>query len=384
MAAIPVQSFPAPILGGMPLTVYADVFVIVNLYIDFFLLWCVRRFLGLRAKSWRLVAGSLLGALCALVSLAPLPAGVLLLAGGAAALAAAAGAFCPLPWQQLLRAWLGLWVFSFLLAGFFLFLIRFFAPGNIAVFGSAVYLDLSLPLLFLFTCGAYGAFWLFQRLFPRDSAGARLCTLCVENRGRRVEVTAKADTGNALREPFSGLPVVVCEADALGGAAPPGAWGFLTEGAAPPAAGQLRLVPFESLGGGGVLPAFRPDRVTEKKTGRELACYVALYRQKLSAGTFSALYNPDQFPTAREQPPARKPAFSLKPLLGGAILAPPRLWVASAWRTPPTAFAGRGRGPCQLARQRAGPRPACPITNHGGAALCYCNFSETCVPAWRP
>ena len=27
------------------MTVYADVFVIVNLYIDFFLLWCVRRFL---------------------------------------------------------------------------------------------------------------------------------------------------------------------------------------------------------------------------------------------------------------------------------------------------------------------------------------------------
>lgn len=278
------------------MTIYADVFLIVNLYIDFFLLWCVKCSLHLRAKGWRLVAGSLAGALCAFAGLAPLPGWLYPLAGGMGALAAAAGAFSPLPWQQLLRAWLGMWVYSFLLAGFFLFLIRFFAPGNIAVLGSAIYLDLSLPLLFLFTCGAYGAFWLLRRAFPRESAGARLCTLCIEHQGARVEVAAKADTGNALREPFSGLPVVVCEAAALGAAAPAGALGFLAGGGPPAAGDQLRLVPFESVGGTGVLPAFRPGRVTEKKTGRELPCYVALHKQKLSAGTFAALYNPDQFP----------------------------------------------------------------------------------------
>ena len=71
------------------MTVYADVFVIVNLYIDFFLLWCVRRFLRLQAKGWRLVAGGLCGALCGLVSLFPMAGWASLLAGGAAALAAA-------------------------------------------------------------------------------------------------------------------------------------------------------------------------------------------------------------------------------------------------------------------------------------------------------
>ena len=49
----------------MAVTVYADVLVIVNLYVDFFLLWATRRVLQLRAKPWRLAAGALVGGLCA-------------------------------------------------------------------------------------------------------------------------------------------------------------------------------------------------------------------------------------------------------------------------------------------------------------------------------
>lgn len=275
------------------MVIYADVFVIVNLYIDFFLLWCVRGFLRLEAKGWRLVLGALCGALWGLVSLAPLPAWAVLPAGGAGALAAVWGAFRPLPWRRLLRAWLCMWVSSFLLAGFFLFLIRFFAPGNMAVLGSAVYLDISLPLLFFFTCLAYGLFWAVQRLFPRDASALRLCTLQVCHQGAAVELAAKADTGNALREPFSGLPVIICEEKALGAALPEAVRDFLQN---PSPAGDVRLVPFSSMGGSGLLPAFRPDSVYVKGTGQKLPCYVAVCRHPLSAGQFSALFNPDLFP----------------------------------------------------------------------------------------
>lgn len=280
----------------MAVTIYADVFVIVNLYIDFFLLWCVGKFLHLRPKGWRLVAGSLCGAVCGLVSLVPMAGWASLLAGGAVALAAAAGAFCPVAWRQLLRAWACLWVFSFLLAGVCLFFIRVFSPARVAVVGHAVYFDISLPLLFLFTCLAYGVFWGFQRLFPRGASPLRLCTLRVENRGVTVELTARADTGNDLREPFSGLPVVVCEAAALKDAAPDAALDFLQDGTAPAMpAPTLRLVPYSTLGAGGLLPAFRAEKVTLKGSGQVLDCYLALTGRPLSAGQFSALFNPHAF-----------------------------------------------------------------------------------------
>lgn len=282
----------------MPLTIYADILVIVNLYLDFFLLWCVKRSLRLRTKSRRLVLGALLGALCSLTALLPeQPPWLSLLLGLLTALGVSAAAFCPLPPRTFCRAVLSFWAFSLLLAGFFLFLLRFFSPGNVAVLGSVVYFDLSPLLLFLFTAAAYLVLVLLRKLLPGEGPASRYQALVLENRGTSVKLWAKADTGSSLREPFSGLPVLLCQAESLGNAAPPEALEFLRSGSAGDAApqGALRLVPFQSLGGAGVLPAFRPESVRTEKDGAPLDCWVAVCRQKLSAGQFDAIYNPDLF-----------------------------------------------------------------------------------------
>ena len=43
------------------MTVYADVLAVTNLYVDFFLLWCVRRSLHLRVRNRRLALGAAVG-----------------------------------------------------------------------------------------------------------------------------------------------------------------------------------------------------------------------------------------------------------------------------------------------------------------------------------
>ena len=193
----------------MVLTIYADMLVAVNLYIDFFLLWCVRKVLGLGARTCRLLLGALLGAVWALLSLLPLPAWTALPLGLIGALLAALGAFAPGSAKLLGKAALCLWLFSFLLAGFCLFLLQVLSPAGLAVSGNVIYLDLSPRLLFLFTCGAYGLFWLWHRLLPRDRGWGRLQAFVVEQGGKTQTLLARGDTGNSLREPFSGLPVIV-------------------------------------------------------------------------------------------------------------------------------------------------------------------------------
>ena len=207
-----------------------------------------------------------------------------------------AAAFCPLSRRGFLRAFLCFWAFSFLLAGFFLFLIRWFAPRNLAVVGHAVYLDLSPLLLFLFTAAAYLVLWLFQKLFHREDLSHQSRRFLVEQNGKSVQIWARADTGNTLREPFSGLPVLVCAPSALGEAVPAGLAGLLERGEPPGPGSSLRLVPFESLGGSGVLPAFRPERVLCLPEKEPVSCYVALWERGFAAGPYQALYNPDQFP----------------------------------------------------------------------------------------
>lgn len=273
------------------MTIYADILILTNLYLDFFLLWCVKKWLQLRTKSWRMVLGAAAGGFCALFALAPVSRPLLLMFGIFSALAATLTAFAPLRPLLFVKAVLSFWLFSFLLAGFFLFLLTFFPVQGLAVLGNAVYFDLSPIFLLGTTCGAYLLFWLLQRLFPKPLP-QRYCQITIEQGGQRVSLFCKADTGCSLREPFSGKPVIVGEASSLRPVAPPPVLRFLEDGSAD---GFLRLVPFETVGGSGVLPAFRPEKVTLAKTGKPLTCYIALYGKPLSAGQFNGLFNPDLF-----------------------------------------------------------------------------------------
>ena len=122
----------------MAVTVYADVLVIVNLYVDFFLLWATRRVLQLRAKPWRLAAGALEGGLCALACLLPQPWWASLLWGGVSAAAVTAAAVCPLSRRGFLKSALCFWVFSLGLAGLCRFLIQWAGAPSLAVVGSGL------------------------------------------------------------------------------------------------------------------------------------------------------------------------------------------------------------------------------------------------------
>ena len=265
------------------MTVYADILVIVNLYIDFFLLWCARKFLDLHTKTRRLVLGALLGGVLSLTALLPVesPALSLLLTLGTA-LAVTAAAFLPLKLPLFLRATVCFFACTLGLAGFFLLLLRFFTPKNVAVLGSVLYFDLSPVLLFCFTGGAYLVIWGGRKLFPRDTGTLRCRKIVIEHGGVKAEVYAKADSGCALREPFSGLPVLLCEQRKLEKLSP--------------APQERRVIPFESLGGGGMLSGFRAQQVFFEPEHIPLSCYIALSETPLSSGQFDALYNPDQFP----------------------------------------------------------------------------------------
>lgn len=268
------------------MTVYADVLVIVNLYVDYILLCLVRRFLRLGTSGPRLVLGALAGGVLSLLGLLPWPGWAAPFTAGLSAMLTALAAFAPAGRKLLLRCWLCLWGASFLLAGFVLFILQFVPAGHMAVVGGAVYFDLSLPVLFTATCAAYAVFWLAGKLLP-NSSSAPLAKLTISHRGLTCTVYAKADTGCGLREPFSGLPVVVCERRALGSLAPP-------KGVPPPEGEPMRLVPYESLGGNGLLYAFKPDRVAGPGDSR-LDCYIGVTDAPLSSGQYAALYNPDMF-----------------------------------------------------------------------------------------
>jgi|GEM_PF-123906 len=324
------------------MVIYADILILTNLYIDFLLLCCVKRFLHLRAKTTRLLIGSLVGAACSLSALLPaLPPSLNLVIGIATALITTSAAFLPLNLFMYIKTAISFWAFSFIFAGFFLFISHFFSTHNLSVNNGTVYFNISPLVLFVSTCGAYLCIIAFNKLFPSRDSDIHFCKITVEVGEKSVILLGKADTANSLREPFSGLPVIVAEAEALKEIVPTEISNFLknTEsGDNIQLEHTIRLIPFSGLGASGVLAAFKPDNVHFSKfhainpytnktaynkkhialsdskytafsavkssdtcdknsavlcsAKRSAICYIAISPKSLSAGQFNALFNP--------------------------------------------------------------------------------------------
>ena len=267
------------------MTVYADILFIVNMYVDAILLYGTARFLHLPLKKGRWLLASLLGGalgLCAL--LPPMPGGLLLLLCLVQTLLLVAAAFGRCGLRILLKGAFLLFLLGAALSGVLAAMRRFLPVHGVVLRNGAVYFDISPLLLVLLTCGAYGVLYLFERIFRKRQPDVLYKTAWLTLGGKSVTLRVKVDTGLTLREPFSGQPVLVAERSALAAVLPAD---FGTESCTLP----LRLVPFSTIGGSGILPAFRPDSLFLE--GEALPHWAAVSARPLSAGGVQALIGTD-------------------------------------------------------------------------------------------
>lgn len=267
----------------MQQTVYIDVLVGLNLIINYFLLLAVARLLTLSFRRPRLFAGAAIGAVCSLIILAPeLHPALSFLVRLALSAGIVLTAFRWSGGKQLLRETAAFYLVSFAFAGFMLVLWYLFSPQGMVLKNSVVYFDVSPLMLIFFTVLCYLVILLIGRLTGRKAPKGLYCEIRIECSGRSCGCRAKVDTGNTLREPFSGFPVAVVYGPSVASVAPP------------PDSLNMRLVPFSAVEGGGLLKAFRPDRMIVTCGGRAVEVrnvYVAVAQKRL--GECDALLNPD-------------------------------------------------------------------------------------------
>jgi len=257
----------------------------LNGWLDFLLLLGVRRFSGGEGRPWRLALGALLGALFSLTLLLPsLPLVWSLMLKLMAAIAMVLVAF---RWQGgrfLLRRVVLLFSLSAGLAGLCGALYFFAAPTGLYVYNGVVYYSLPPLLLVGLTVVCYGVLWAGERLMLRRAPAGLRWQVRVTVGAQCEDVLCLYDSGNHLVEPFSGLPVLVLEREV--------AQRLVT---VPASVAQLpagwRVIPFQSIGGEGVLPAFLPDglaRMTPSGYQELGCCYIAVC-DRLGRGEYRGL-----------------------------------------------------------------------------------------------
>ena len=228
---------------------YIDSLLIFELASDVTLLWAAGKLCRAGRRPLRLLAAGGLGAAYTLLTVLWAPAGTLVCR--AAVLAA-----------MLLTAYggeRGLWRIGLAYLG----MCAVYAGAAAAVTYTAGRASLR---ALLFALGMSLGLCSLPFRFPRPAGGTVQLTLVCGD--RQVELRALRDTGNRLREPISGEGTVIADEAALLPLLKPEQRLSLARSAGKPAAERLlslgpgfRLLPYRTLDGGGLLLAFRPERV---------------------------------------------------------------------------------------------------------------------------
>lgn len=250
--------------------VYVDSVFVLNTLMDYLLVLSTGRLAGVPLRRKRYILAALLGGGYAVAVF--LPGGgfltappVKLAAGVLMALAAFGGE------ERFLRLTLLLFAVSSAMAGCVLGL-GLLAGGGVPVVNGVFYTNVDARVLLIAAAAAYALLAVVFRASAKHGVEGRLLPVRLCAGGRAAALTALWDTGNALREPGSGAPVLVVAPGALEGVLPAGARRFLTpEQLRSPAdileplrqaAPELRprLIPYRAVGmAAGLLLAVRVD-----------------------------------------------------------------------------------------------------------------------------
>lgn len=266
------------------MTIYADVLVAANYLLNLLLLMLAGKLMGKATRRRRLCFAALLGAIGSLIIFLPFYGfGVQTAYKLALAVSMTAAAFGARPVKHLMKSVFVVFTVSFMFAGVMAALEMLFSPTGFLFYNGIVYFNISALQLVIWSAVAFVVIGLLERMLGARPAQKLFYELTIFTNGKSVAVRVLADSGNVLREPFSGVPVIVCGktfAQRLMDAQPPE---------------RIRLIPCSTVSGEGVLHAFRPDAVRIAKDGAVCAMtadvYIAAAAQEMD-GEYQAVMNP--------------------------------------------------------------------------------------------
>lgn len=283
----------------MPVTIYADTLIFINTFVTYFLLLGTDLLLHFQIHRLRILAASLLGGVYSLILLAdlPVPLCILLRIGVCILIRWIADGF-----SALRRFIKGLCVFllvNFVFAGLMLAVSLLLRPSGFLCSFGAVYFDVSIPFILALTLAAYGLIRLVLLLCAGHPSDSHYGTIALRTPCGTAQGKGIFDTGNHLCDSFTGKPVILVSGIFADPLVPPGVREFLHGktlaecSIEPQWQNRLRLFPYSTVGGSGLLPAFRCDSVTLthlKKTHTYTRLYIAVSENTFGAGEYDALF----------------------------------------------------------------------------------------------
>lgn len=285
------------------MTVYIDVLFIVNMVLDYFILLSIKFFLKTNDKRWRLLIGAITGALYSCFMFFPkLEILSNMLFELLLSCLIVFVSFRVKSFQGFLKLFVSFYVISALFGGIVFAIEQFIAPPILVVRNSIPYLDISPILLIAVSAVCYIIVAVLTRFVSKRNQKDKIIKIEIYIDKIGAVAEALIDTGNELKDSFSGCPVIICEFSKVKSLIPLEIHDLFLNGNLNISdvveytdfKKRFRMIPYSSVSeDGGLLPAFKPDYlICEGSRVNEVI--VAVTSKKLSAeGNYNAIISPE-------------------------------------------------------------------------------------------
>lgn len=274
--------------------IYADVLVVLNIYVTYALLSLTGIICRIKRSPLRLFLSSALAGIYSLTILVPNVSETLMAVTRIPiALLLCFIAFGFVSRRAFLRCSLCFFAVSFGFAGVMLFLWLFFAPKGMYYNNGIVYFNIDTATLVLLTIVCYAVLSLCHRYIksktPVNTVYDCEITVC----GEKYLCHCFLDTGNSLSDPYNGNPVVIVTREKFKNILPENTFDITDSRGQP-----IRLIPCSGVSGQKLLLSLKCEKIHVKGLQNDFSrrdVTIAVTDEKIRGGSFDGILPPELF-----------------------------------------------------------------------------------------
>lgn len=186
--------------------------------------------------------------------------------------------------------------FTVLFGGIMLLIDVIFSPDGLIYNNGIVYIDISPVTLVISSAVSYLFFWLCTRIFTSvpSTKPHRLTIILFD---KSVSFYALADSGNLLKDTLTMSSVIITDFDKIKSILPENSVELFKNGninnIPDDFSGRFALIPYNTVGGNGLIPAFRPDKVIINGKKCDKKTVIAVEPNKFKTEEYSAIISPE-------------------------------------------------------------------------------------------
>ena len=239
--------------------IYVDILLVINLAVDYLVLFGTARLSGARFIRTRGLFGAILGAFYSLIIFLDLSKIIFVATKLVVSVLMVLITFGKRKASEFLRILAFFYICGFLFSGFMMLINSVTQTNSFFIKGGIVYFEFSALEIVFSGTAAFIVTEILQRLFRKgEPEGTFLAKITCF--GKTAVLKGFTDTGNNLSEPISGSPVAVTSPESLEKILPQKML-YEIEKSNLSTEYKLRFIPCKTVSGSMLIPAFRPEKV---------------------------------------------------------------------------------------------------------------------------